>query len=436
MLQYYTSFFMQNIFSLRKYRVTTIGYNIFKIYIIRQKEELLFQKIIPIVWSEKSGETPEARRDVKLSSPSRDVARTANCAPVLSCKFLWSIRKTFRSHRHRAKSNRKCLFVFRQIETEKLTRNRSVRKSIHTNECQIKTGCLIYKGPDDKTVNIQRFEFKLNTIFDRISSFHETKEWILRSPFPFCLPSLNLPVSFDWAGWRQYWHCNTLLFLFSDISTFAQLTMAARGGRRRQHIRFRLPLFPRHWHLSQGSNFHFCLMFDSPRYLQYKLLVSVLIVYSGRARRGIGWEFAWLKAKYWDCGKKQDPRSQCLGSAGEKDDSEWGAGNWESFTSDHSPASRIIVGSSLSGLRRHKKPSLERREVWWDGEGEDQGPCVNISWQCLVLKIKISIRQAPLLSAMRIKFVGSVNNKKQACSLLQILNIKKSVPADWQMRKG
>ena len=49
MLQYYTSFFMQNIFSLRKYRVTTIGYNIFKIYIIRQKEELLFQKIIPIV---------------------------------------------------------------------------------------------------------------------------------------------------------------------------------------------------------------------------------------------------------------------------------------------------------------------------------------------------------------------------------------------------
>lgn len=242
MLQYYTSFFMQNIFSLRKYRVTTIGYNIFKIYIIRQKEELLFQKIIPIVWSEKSGETPEARRDVKLSSPSRDVARTANCAPVMSCKFLWSIRKTFRSHRHRAKSNRKCLFVFRQIETEKLTRNRSVRKSIHTNECQIITGCLIYKGPDDKTVNIQRFEFKLNTIFDRISSFHETKEWILRSPFPFCLPSLNLPVSFDWAGWRQYWHCNTLLFLFSDISTFAQLTMAARGGE--EEAAYQIPSAP------------------------------------------------------------------------------------------------------------------------------------------------------------------------------------------------
>ena len=50
--------------------------------------------------------------------------------------------------------------------------------------------------------------------------------------------------------------------------------------------------------------------------------------------------------------------------------------------------------------------------------------------------LKITIRQAPILSAMRIKFVGSVNNKKQACSLLQILNIKKSVPADWQMRKG
>ena len=65
--------------------------------------------------------------------------------------------------------------------------------------------------------------------------------------------------------------------------------------------------------------------------------------------------------------------------------------------------------------------------------GEDLGPCVNRS-DGLVLKI--IIRQAPILSAMRIKFVGSVNNKKQACSLLQILNIKKSVPADWQMRKG
>ena len=79
---------MQNIFSLRKYRVTTIGYNIFKIYIIRKKEALLFQKIIPIVCSEKSGETPGARRDVKLSSPSRNMARTANCARLLSCKFL------------------------------------------------------------------------------------------------------------------------------------------------------------------------------------------------------------------------------------------------------------------------------------------------------------------------------------------------------------
>ena len=101
-------------------------------------------------------------------------------------------------------------------------------------------------------------------------------------------------------------------------------------------------------------------MFDSPRYLQYKLRVSVLIVYSGRAQRGIGWELAWLKAKYWDCGKKQDPRSQCLGSAREKDDSEWGPGNWESFTSDHSPASRIIAGSSLTGLKRHKKHSSRR----------------------------------------------------------------------------
>ena len=132
----------------------------------------------------------------------------------------------------------------------------------------------------------------------------ETKEWVLRSPSPFCLPSLNLPVLFDWADWRQYWHCNTLLFLFSDISTFAQLTMAA-GRRGRQHIRFRLPLFPQHWHLSQGSNFHFCLMFDSPRYLQYKF--SVLIVYSGRALRGIDWGFAWLKGKI--LGLRQETRS-------------------------------------------------------------------------------------------------------------------------------
>ena len=320
MLQYYTSFFMQNIFSLRKYRVTTIGYNIF--YIISQQKELLFQKIIPIVskcWSEKSD---AQRPDAVSSSPPPHATWTglANCARLLSCKFRWSIRRAFRSHRNCAKSQHKCLFVLRQIETEKLTRNKSVRKSIHTNECQIKAGCLIFKRPVDKTVNIQRFEFKLSTIFDRISSFHETKEWILRSPFPFCLPSLNLPVSFDWAGWRQYWHCNTLLFLFSDISTFAQLTMAARRwGERRQHIRFRLPLFPRHWHLSQGSNFHFYLMFDSPRYLQYKLHISVLIVYSGSpAHRGIGWEFAWLKAKYRDCGKKQDPRSQCLESAGKR----------------------------------------------------------------------------------------------------------------------
>ena len=207
------------------------------------------------------------------------------------------------------------------------------------------------------------------------------------------------------------------------------------GGRRRQHIRFRLPLFPRHWHLSQGSNFHFCLMFDSPRYLQYKLRVSVLIVYSGRARRGIGWEFAWLKAKYWDCGKKQDPRSQCLGSAEKKMTASEGReiGN----------RSQVITLLPLESSPDHRSQDWGdtrnppwRGEVWWDGEGEDQGPCVNISWQCLVLKIETSIRQAPLLSAMRIKFVGSVNNKKQACSLLQILNIKKSVPADWQMRKG
>ena len=38
-------------------------------------------------------------------------------------------------------------------------------------------------------------------------------------------------------------------------------------------------------------------------------------------------------------------------------------------------------------------------------------PCVNMS-DAVMMKIKI--RQAPTLSAMRIKFVGSVNNKKPA----------------------
>ena len=332
-----------------------------------------------------------------------------------------------------AKSSRTNIYLFfAQIETEKLTRNRSGKAFIQT---RWKQGVSFTK---DALIDLWIFN-GLNSnwtqflIPDQVSKRQRNEFW--GHPFHSVCPlSIFLSCLIEPAG------ANTDTAILS--SAYFQIFLHSHnsqwqpGGGGREHIRFCLPLFPRHWHLSQGSNFHFCLMFDSPRYLQYKLLVSVLIVYSGRARRGIGWEFAWLKAKYWDCGKKQDPRSQCLGSAGEKDDSEWGAGNWESFTSDHSPASRIIAGSSLSGLRRHKKPSLERREVWWDGEGEDLGPCVNISWQCLVLKIKISIRQAPLLSAMRIKFVGSVNNKKQACSLLQILNIKKSVPADWQMRKG
>ena len=109
------------------------------------------------------------------------------------------------------------------------------RKSfIHTNECQIKTGCLIYKGPAEMIKILWIFN-GLNSdwaqFWSHIKFPEETKEWVLRSPSPFCLPFLNLPVLFDWADWRQYWHCNTLLFLFSDISTFAQLTMAAgRGG--------------------------------------------------------------------------------------------------------------------------------------------------------------------------------------------------------------
>ena len=56
------------------------------------------------------------------------------------------------------------------------------------------------------------------------------------------------------------------------------------------------------------------------------------------------------------------------------------------------------------------------------GSGGGSGPmCQYERWGdgwCLVMEIKITIRQAPILSAMRIKFVGSVNNKKQACSLL------------------
>ena len=54
---------------------------------------------------------------------------------------------------------------FVQIETKKLTRNRSVRKNIHTNEGREKTGGLIYQGILI-AVNVQLFEF--NSMFDPI----------------------------------------------------------------------------------------------------------------------------------------------------------------------------------------------------------------------------------------------------------------------------
>ena len=89
----------------------------------------------------------------------------ANYARVLSCEFHWSIRKTFRSHRHTMVCKiqpHKYLFVFRTNWNWKVD-TKQIRKRIHTNEME--TGCLIYKGRVDRSVNIQRFEFKLNTIF-------------------------------------------------------------------------------------------------------------------------------------------------------------------------------------------------------------------------------------------------------------------------------
>ena len=370
MLQYYTSFFMQNIFSLRKFRVTTIGY-LQSTCSDRKKRNCYFKRSSQMsqsfqTLSEKSGE--EARRGVKLSSSSRNM--DLQIARVLSCKFLRSIRKTFRSHRQKcAKSNRKCLFVFRQIETEKLTRNRSVRKSIHTNECRIKTGCLIYKGPADKTVNIQRFEFKLSTILIAYQVSRRQKNEFWGHPFHSVCPlSICLSCLIEPTG------ANTDTAILS--SSYFQIFLHSHNsqwqpGGGRQHIRFRLPLFPRHWHLSQGSNFHFCLMFDSPRYLQYKCSNCLFwqslerdrlrVCLIERQNTGIAARNKILDLSVWDLQ--------------EKDDSDEGG----KLGIVHSPASQIIAGSSLSGMKSRKKHSPRRREVWWEAEGEDQGPCVNMS---------------------------------------------------------
>ena len=114
-----------------------------------------------------------------------------------------------------------------------------------------------------------------------LSSFRETKEWILRSPFPFCLPFLNLPVLFDWAGWRQYWHCNTL-FLFQIFLHSHNSQWQPGGGREPAHQIPSAPLPPALTSIT-GSNFHFCLVW----FPWYTIQVSVLIVYSGGAGAGL-----------------------------------------------------------------------------------------------------------------------------------------------------
>ena len=156
-------------------------------------------------------------------------------------------------------------------------------------------------------------------------------------------------------------------------------------------------------------------MFDSPRYLQYKC--SNCLFWQSRERdrlrvclierqnTGIAARNKILDLSVWDLREKKMTASE----------------------------GREIGNRSLSCLSNHHRiialRNEESQETFTEeergvmrGSGGGSGPMCQYErcgdgW-CLVLKIKITIRQAPILSAMRIKFVGSVNNKKQACSLL------------------
>lgn len=68
-------------------------------------------------------------------------------------------------------------------------------------------------------------------------------------------------------------------------------------------------------------------------------------------------------------------------------------------------------------------PLGERDATGWDVEDQEFVTIWHGGWRCLVLIIKISIRQALPLSAMRIKFVGSVNNKKQSAPNIEYQEI-------------
>ena len=188
-----------------------------------------------------------------------------------------------------------------------------------------------------------------------LSSFRETKEWILRSPFPFCLPFLNLPVLFDWAGWRQYWHCNTL-FLFQIFLHSHNSQWQPGGGREggtsdsvcpsspgpdiyhRLKLSFLPCLIPLIYDTSQCSN---CLFW-----------------------RGWGWAESLLdwKAKYWDCRKKQDPTSLVWARAGRRK-------RWQRVRGGKSGIVHSPLKSSPDhrSLKSRKKPP--GRGVMCDGGG-------------------------------------------------------------------
>ena len=240
---------------------------------------------------------------------------------------------------------------FVQIETKKLTRNRSVRKNIHTNESREKTGGLIYQGILI-AVNVQLFEF--NSMFDPIK-FPRDK----RMNFEVTLSILSALSQFACLVWlSRLAPILTLQYslLISDISTFAQLTMAAGRGEgastsdsvcpsspgpdiyHRLKLSFLPCLIPLIYDTSQCSN---CLFW-----------------------RGWGWAESLLdwKAKYWDCRKKQDPTSLVWARAGRRK-------RWQRVRGGKSGIVHSPLKSSPDhrSLKSRKKPP--GRGVMCDGGG-------------------------------------------------------------------
>ena len=116
MLQYYTSFFMQTIFSLEK--IISQALEIFR-------QELLFQNIISIVSKVKLPDIEwevwwnirEARRGVKLCTSRLTQFRLANCAGAELQIFTDQFAKNFdHTDRVQNKFYRQCLFVLFKLK--------------------------------------------------------------------------------------------------------------------------------------------------------------------------------------------------------------------------------------------------------------------------------------------------------------------------------